>query len=397
MSPEHQSLLEKVQTVLTNRFHEAISVTVTAEIPGNFLVLRCQLAPVPHGLSSTVIIKQTPMADKSTRNRVLNEIACLEFLSNLESPHKFAPILYAYDEHEGIVVLEDLGERPSLMDLLRGDNWATAEAGLLAYGRFFAQLHAATQHKEAQFHSIQHRLGTASPFSDSNIDLTNYQETIQQLLEAISLTNQIDFWHEFTQMVEAITATPYRTFIHCDSGPQNLLVLDDGVLLLDYEFGSYGHAFLDVAGWRNGFQQSGQGLRVPPGMITAVETTYRTELMQAIPDLAQDSAFYDATVYANAHWLIGRLAHFWRGYLQNRLEQGPGYDEQWLSEPDKAKHFHRFQQQGMLTLIHTFIETSLELNRLPAMRQVAQKTVALLQNIWPHAEQLPIFPLWSRS
>jgi tRNA A-37 threonylcarbamoyl transferase component Bud32 len=397
MMEQHQPLLERSQKLLADRFSQDVTLTITAEIPGNFFVLRCQLTPVLTGLSPSVIVKQTPMDDETTRNRVLNEIACLEFLAELETETKLAPTLYAYDSREGIVVLEDLGERPSLMDLLHDENQAAAEAQLLAYGRFFAQLHVATQGKEAQFRHMQQRLGAASPLSDATVVLANYKEPIQQLLDAIGLSEQADFWQEFAQLVAAITAEKYRTFIHCDSGPQNMLVLADGVLLLDYEFGDYGHALLDVAGWRNGFQQSGKGQRLPPEMITAVEATYRAELIKAMPDLAQDALFYDAVVCANAHWTIGRLAHFWSAYLQKRLEQGVSYDDRWLTDPDKAKLFRRFQQQGMLTLIDSFIDTSHELDHLPAMREAVQKIQHLLQTMWPDVPQLPCFAAWSQK
>jgi hypothetical protein len=67
MMEQHQPLLERSQKLLADRFSQDVTLTITAEIPGNFFVLRCQLTPVLTGLSPSVIVKQTPMDDETTR------------------------------------------------------------------------------------------------------------------------------------------------------------------------------------------------------------------------------------------------------------------------------------------------------------------------------------------
>ncbi len=100
-----------------------------------------------------VVVKQQRSADRfdpsdatdfGPAERFWNEIVGLELLASRSDLAGMAPRLMGYTPKLGIVVLEDVGDHPSLADILLGTDPGAAERGLVAWGRILGSIHAAT-------------------------------------------------------------------------------------------------------------------------------------------------------------------------------------------------------------------------------------------------------------
>lgn len=97
-------------------------------------VSRCTLEATGGTAPPTVIVRvPRPDARRSGLARLRNEHAALELLSALAST--LAPRFIAGDAIAGLLVSDDLGAHPSLLDLLLGDDAVAARQGLLAFAR----------------------------------------------------------------------------------------------------------------------------------------------------------------------------------------------------------------------------------------------------------------------
>jgi hypothetical protein len=349
-----------------------------AEIPGNFRILRCRIEPDGAAAASSVIVKQVPLDEPASRNRFLNEVASLKFMAEISGPVDFAPGLIAYDLDAGVLIMEDLGARPELMDVLNGSDRVAARLGIVAYGRLFGQIHAASAGQEARFRELQAELGAASPGCDSNMKLVELRDGLEQVLQAAEISVGADFWAEYEQVATSVDQPERRVFLHCDSGPQNVLLPETGAVLLDFEFGDYRQAGMDLAGLRNGFQQSMRGRRVPAILAAAAEAAYQTEIVKVLPELSDDLLFDDMLLTAQAHWALGRASYLWPS-LEQRLAKGPSYD-QGLIETHQVSQSDLDQRRLHFLLLLSSLENEAEL--LPAVQRVLQHLDDYLRGLW---------------
>ncbi len=86
-----------------------------------------------------------------------NEWAALQLLEDV-CPG-VAPRIVAVDGRVGILVLEDLGDAPSLPDVLSGEDRVKAEQTLLVWTSCLARIHATTAHAAARFRQARDAMG----------------------------------------------------------------------------------------------------------------------------------------------------------------------------------------------------------------------------------------------
>lgn len=122
-------------------------------------VSRCRLDRAVADLGESVIVKRGRAAGelRSGRQMMRNEIGALRFLTmqNLA----LGPRLIAAAAARGVAIMEDLGDGPSLEDLLFGQDRQLAPAGLVVFGTALGQLHAATAGRADAFLASRNRTG----------------------------------------------------------------------------------------------------------------------------------------------------------------------------------------------------------------------------------------------
>jgi Ser/Thr protein kinase RdoA (MazF antagonist) len=182
----------------------------------------------------------------------------------------------------------------------------------------------------------------------------------------------------------------FWTLAHCDAGPHNVLLPPDSAMLIDFEFGQYACCLMDMVSARMGFPHAYWGQRVPPHPLRLMEQAYRHELAKQIPQAAEEDHFELALVQACAHWALGRLSHFWKGFLREYLEIGEALTEG--RDPERVKRMKQWQ----MTYIRAVIEATEEFDYLPATQQLMRQLESALLRIWPDLALLPYYAVFER-
>jgi len=261
------------------------------------------------------------LADYS--NRFSNEIAAMTFLNGIEFPTTIHPRLIYHDVENLLIVTEDVGRAPTLMDLLNQPDLERPESYLGDYVELLAELHKHTIHHWRRFKDFQESFSAYSPLSDSTMDFRGYSHEFAALLDALGSRYGLDkeaTIMELRRVEETVfdPGNPLYGFIHADSGIQNVNVDPESreMTLFDYEFAATGNVLLDLAGMFLGFPQSGRGRRVPRRFYDALIEQYFESLSLSVDDPRAE------LVYALLHWTVGRVISSWVFYIKDR----PGDD-----------------------------------------------------------------------
>jgi len=394
---DHTALIQLAQRLLTESAGSPIRLKNPVKMNSPNLVLRCQLDPLLSNIPPTVVIKQVtttqfnhPDGPANESHRYLNEWASLEFLRNLPGSKHYGPRLLASDREGNLIVLEDLGEHPSVEDLLFGNDQGKAEKGLEAIGRFLGQLQAAACDRGDDFSAIQSRLRAVSPLSDSTMDLREQSGVFQDCLERLQISPATGFWEALENLERSIHSPgPFYTFIHADAGPHNFLYINGSVQLLDYEFGTFHNGLLDVVSARLGFPHTAKVQNVPFETARQLERAYQRELAHVIPQITDNRLFEQGIADACAHWALSRWAGYWTYYFKECFEIG---------EETKNKKMEISAEEALtmrskaLTLYQNFIQFAQMSNRQLPIAETLQSYIRLLQQKWCELEVMSVYP-----
>jgi len=111
---------------------------------------------------------------------------------------------------------------------------------------------------------------------------------------------------------------PWLSLTHGDPCPDNSLLVNESIRLIDYEFARPSHALLDGIYWIPTCWCAG---RTPADVAARIDTIYRMELGNSIPLALDDYAYRIELTYMSAVWLFTCLA--WR------LDEALKRDEMW--------------------------------------------------------------------
>jgi hypothetical protein len=264
--------------------------TITHLKSDSKLVLRCALVPSNKDLPDTIIARRLqPGAKKAAGRKGLfyNEWAGLAFLSDLKNSPLAAPRLYAQNKTLGLLVLEDLGEGPPLMDTLETAEAQVAAAGLERFMRQMGRLHAASYgHEDALARRIELFGHLDLPRDDASTDLRqiwpSFTAQLEKLRVSIPGTLATELELETNQISKTIHEDPaFRVYTHGDAGPHNITA--DGKRIFDFEFSGFRCGLLDAAGPRMAFPSAYRGRPSPLQTVRWIETAYREELATRLP------------------------------------------------------------------------------------------------------------------
>lgn len=394
MLKNYKTTVQYAASLLATEFSSPVNLVVREKFDSRHLVLRCELMGVIENQPKSIFIKQMSVdAQKELPSQNLdffiNELACLRLFNSLRDRHKIGPRLYCSREDIGLLIIEDLGEHQTLREILHGNDLRFANDTLIQFGKYLGEVHVAMIGKEAEFKKLLGKVSHSSPLSIQKQDIRNRVDELITCLEAFQIKTPSAFIEAVKSLKSAIydERNPFRTWIHCDLRPLNILCLENTqVQLVDFEMGNYGHALLDAVSVRMAFPPPpapviSSGKAIPPASIQSFENQYRTELAKGIPEAADDDCFREVLTQACAHWALIKLLSMWEIYLKGRLSQGESYDSQGDIKSHKEA-YARFRQQGVAYL-QIFEETADEYARLPIIRSVVQLVFAAMVRIWP--------------
>jgi hypothetical protein len=397
MKPDTRAaLLADAGHLLSTEAGSKVTLSNPRKLSSQHFMFRCDV----DGLEEhpTVVIKKMDLGrnDGEGLLRFRNEMASLEFLTGLDIHPPLAPRLLARDREAGTILLEDLGDHETIQNLLFGEDDVLAEEALVQMGALLGGMHAATSGREAEFAAIQAAHETQSPSSDSTQDLRGQMEALQECFTAMRVEVSPDFYEAVAELEARVLAPehPLRAFAHCDAGSHNFLATGDTVRGMDFEFGGYTCAMLDVVPARLAFPPSFRGHRVPIDVVMQMEDAYRDALSEGVAAARDEDYFNAVKVDACAHWAFSRIEGLWRNYLQSVVEVG---EERTLEELGVPESRVRPFRRKVYTYVSHFVAAAVEYDELPAIRKPVKGLLHEMRRLWPDIEVMPLYPVWGNG
>lgn len=274
------------EAVLAHRFGSTITLAEPELLAGSgpAAVVRARIAASPFGLPRTLVIKHYSPAVPGAPDPFAQEAVSYQLFTALSAEDRMCPELLAHHGRKRVLVIEDLGRAPTLLDRLRGSDARGAERALLSWGRSLGRMHATTADREADFDALLRRLG--GPAKPKNQMPAAGRELPGLLAErtGTAMTGQMQSFADHAW--EQACSSCYRAFSPVDLSPDNNLVTSSGVRFLDFELGRVRNALIDAANLRVPFSSCDEPRALPAGMSEAMIAGWRAEVSAIWPALA---------------------------------------------------------------------------------------------------------------
>ena len=336
---------------------------------GRSVVLRCKSPG-----KGSVVLKSYPATAEGTGSFAA-ESAGLEFTAGLG----VGPDLLAADSRHRLIVMSDLGDAPSLADLLLGKSRADAARALLSWGRTCGELAARTAGRQREYARL---LAFRAAEEPANAGDAHWLERriweMPGLLGRLSIEAQGPLDEELRDLASLLRPGKYDVFSPGDICPDNNLITTRGVRFIDFENAEFHSVFLDAAYLRMPFSTCWCVLRLPAKIAKSAEAEYRGQVSLIIPELVGDEIWQTGVRRAMAAWTLHATAHLLSASVTTDASVNP--------EADTAP-----TRRQLLT--YRWQRLSEELDRageLPAISALMRVLLARTQS-W-RATPLPTYP-----
>lgn len=307
--------------LLTKRTGAAVSLVDPVDLGGSgrAVVVRVRVAGNPFQLPRSLVIKQVRDAnvDAGTRTGLgggddtafLREAASYQFSTALAVTTRPGPSLIAYDLSARLLVLSDLGDATPFATLVaHADPHRPLADGsvtnsLMAMAQALGRMHAATFGREDDFDALLARAGVAHT-TDRLVDQTDEALTRvpDMLADELDLPVPPVVATAVARAGKLFGAGGLRAFSQSDLCPDNILVNDEGVRFLDYEWGGFRDATLDVAYTLLSYPGCLCCLELTPERAEAMVDAWRAEVVGIWPQLADDRTLRSKLLDAQLVW-----------------------------------------------------------------------------------------------
>ncbi len=196
--------------------------------------------------------------------------------------------------------------------------------------------------------------------------LSDGAETDSAVASFRSVCRLLDVAADFDDFVVG----PLRSLTQADVGPDNCIVTEDGVKLVDFELAAQDHPLKDAAHWRLGFPCCGCAGAIPAELLDRMDAAHGTTLVQrsGVTGPGEGEA-----VRARAVWLCNRIV---------RLVDWDALDEDWQWGRVGGR-------QRMLALLAEFESAEF----LPDFTETIRRLEHRLRARWPDVPDfLPTYP-----
>lgn len=377
---------ERVLSTAVGHATQLTQVEFISERGRRNLLLRCHCSSDP-GLPPSLIIKKVNANSYNPNNsnswdtlRFFRDWIGAQFLSTISDQYPHSPRFYGGDRTLGFIILEDVPHHARLVESLLGCGSASAdlsvrnqaERALLQYAACLAQLHVDTLDKAAEFEALAKEIAPKAQFMRESVDIAKQE----RLLNRLGIQPESN-WLDDVNSINEVMKHPgvFLAYVHADACPDNVLDTGEGLRLIDFETGHFGHAFIDIAYGRMMFPSCWCANRLPHPVVQQMENTYRTILIKQRPIVENDSIFETALVRACGYWMLNTLTRHLESALRKDLNWG-------ISTT----------RQRILARLEAFIATAQEFNQLPGWRGTASRLLDLLQQRWRGTPSLPDYP-----
>ena len=375
---KYTELLAGAERVLTDRWGAAVrlgNVQRLSEPRRRNLLLRCGVLEGPLHAPPSVILKRARRRrydpdDPNSRPAVglFRDWAGLEFLSSLGSELRACPKFYGGDREAGFFIMEDLGASQDLDHVLTCGSTEQARHTLVLLAESLGRMHALTAGRNDQYQQIRDALGPGDQMHRSRLadHARDFAPHLAERCEKLGVPVASGYLDDVETVASAMVEPgPFLTYTHADACPDNSLLVDQRICLIDYEFGSFRHALLDgVYGWIR-FPTCWCVRDIPQAVMVAMETAYRRELTKGCPVAADDARYFRGVADACAYWMLETLAHL--------LERAMLYEE------PKGTSTNR---QRILVRLAAFIQVADRSGHLESLQRTLTSLLEELRRLW---------------
>ncbi|MGW0043343.1 kinase [Rhodococcus sp. NPDC003348] len=306
---------------------------------GRTVVLRVRCAANPFSLPRTLVIKQVRELSEVAHARsvavypdgtfeggaagpgddvrgevadtaFLREAVSYQFATALATDTRPGPSLIAYDLSARLLILTDLGDATPLARLLVRQDESVVTNSLMALAQSMGRMHAATVGREEDFTALLRRSGVAQLGNAVSGQVTS---TVPKLPGMLDRDLGVGVAPEVFEIAQRATALfdggRHRAFSPSDLCPDNIIVNDEGVRFLDYEWGGFRDATLDLAYALISFPGCLCSFELSTQRSLAMIEAWRAEVVGMWPQLADDRTLYSRLLEAQLVWVW--LSTYW--------------------------------------------------------------------------------------
>ena len=301
------SLIEKS---LSNSLKYEIQLAKCTKFKKN-RIFRCWIADGPSYLPEVLLVKMARQTKREPYDRerdcigssawkLFNEWAALRFLSEINSDRMITPKFIAGDAAQGLIAFEYVPKAHSFRDILRKSNAAERAHALLAHAQAMGRMHGSTYGRKNEWLSLRTSLSTHYQADTDSFD--GIVRTFRRFATLVGQLESIAVESELSELQEILSnAEPFSAFRHVDIAPQNYLLVDDGMKLVDFEYSSYGCFLLDAPLGSFPFPVRWECDEV---LAQEIESVYRKELSSGFRGALDDTIYYKGLLIAWIYWLL---------------------------------------------------------------------------------------------
>lgn len=300
------SVVRAAEALLSHRAGSPVMLAEPEDLGGSgrTTVVRVRVAQNPLSMDRTLVIKALPeYEDPDAFHR---EIASYKYATALPTESRPGPQLIASHAAERLMVLSDLGRGNAMNDLLGGTDVIEISRAISAWGQALGRMHAATVGGESDFDALVRR----GPAGTEGRDLL-HEEALRAARVAPARVADlgIDMGSAVRRAMDAACALfddgEHRAFSPSDVGPENILLNEAGVQFMDYEWGGFRDASLDIAYALVAFpaQLGNAALDHRHDLEVAMVDAWRSEVTGIWPDLRRDGDLQRTLVVARLLWV----------------------------------------------------------------------------------------------
>ncbi|TFI42759.1 kinase [Rhodococcus sp. 1R11] len=312
------------QRLLTKRTGAPVTLIDPVDLGGSgqAIVLRVKVSENPFQLPRTLVVKQvrdlpgeselhSELTDVAGSSAFLREAASYQFANALATDSRPGPELHAYDLDARLLILSDLGDASAIPTLLRSSDASMVTNSLMAMAQALGRMHAATVGREDDFAALLRRVG--QPDSADGISAQ-----IFDALDAVPgmLTGLLGVGAPPDVLLERVARSgrlfahgAFRAFSPSDLCPDNIIVNDEGVRFLDYEWGGFRDATLDITYALASFPGCLCSFELSHDREQAMIDAWRSEVVGIWPALADDNVLATKLLDARLIWVW--LTTYW--------------------------------------------------------------------------------------
>ncbi|MGW0251433.1 phosphotransferase family protein [Nocardia goodfellowii] len=317
-------VVSAAQQLLTKRMGAPVKLSDPMELSGSgrTTVLRVRVSENAFSLPRTLIIKQVRgnAAERRTGglapgvasidSAFLREAVSYQFTTALSRDQRPGAYLIAHSLPERLLILSDLGENSLLTQQLRSGAEPATRNALMAFAQALGRMHAATVGREADFVALLRRVDVMHRVDG----IAQQAETaIAEVPGMLRRELGIEVPGEIAELIvrgnRLFSAGRFRAFSPSDLCPDNVILNEEGARFLDYEWGGFRDATLDIAYALVSFPGCLCDFELARDRARQMVEAWRSEVVGVWPALADDTVLAERILEARLIWVW--LSTYW--------------------------------------------------------------------------------------